>query len=441
MHTRLGRLLVVSYALSLAAFVALASTSCTSSTPSQPSSNTTSGTTGSTSGTISASSLTASLTSPRPLQPASGAMIKNLSQPVTLVVANAVITQSTTVTYAFEVATDGAFANKVVTNTSVAQGANGQTSLQLGTLAPATDYYWHAKAQGGGTTGVFSVASKFTIGPAIAINAPTPVSPLTGTATAGTPTFTVNNATRTGPAGPITYRFDISSSSAFNPVGVTGTVAEGSGQTSFTPNTSLAANTTFYWRATALDQTNSVSSPPSAAQSIVTSLAIDLNSVIISSAIAGAPQDIASWPQTATINVVEQDGNASTGGLMCISFTISDNWPSIPYFGDPTVPIYANQWYFAHINGQWYGGPGEYLRADRPSFCKTGQGTNSIGPDGGWTQPMASWAPQAGELVGYMISTPARAGMRSINERSNIVVQPWHDSSLQGFGVKTKAKK
>ncbi|HWW82813.1 MAG TPA: hypothetical protein VNZ26_04375, partial [Vicinamibacterales bacterium] len=108
MHTRLGRRLVVSYAWSLAAFVALASTSCTSSTPSQPSSNTTSGTTGSTSGTISASSFTASLTSPRPLQPASGAMIKNLSQPVTLVVANAVITQSTTVTYAFEVATDGA---------------------------------------------------------------------------------------------------------------------------------------------------------------------------------------------------------------------------------------------------------------------------------------------------------------------------------------------
>jgi hypothetical protein len=43
---------------------------------------------------------------------------------------------------------------------------------------------------------------------------------------------------------------------------------------------------------------------------------------------------------------------------------------------------------------------------------------------------MNGWVPKLGELVGYMISTPARAGLRTINERSNIVVQPWFDSSL-----------
>ena len=43
---------------------------------------------------------------------------------------------------------------------------------------------------------------------------------------------------------------------------------------------------------------------------------------------------------------------------------------------------------------------------------------------------MANWAPKVGELVGYMISTPARnySAHRTINERSNIVVQPWRDT-------------
>ena len=63
--------------------------------------------------------------------------------------------------------------------------------------------------------------------------------------------------------------------------------------------------------------------------------------------------------------------------------------------------------------------------------AQTGQATQSIGPDGGWNTVMASWAPKVGELVGYMMSTPARnwPGMHSTNERSNIVLQPWRDTS------------
>ena len=100
-----------------------------------------------------------------------------------------------------------------------------------------------------------------------------------------------------------------------------------------------------------------------------------------------------------------------------------------------SVPVYANQWYFARIGGQWYAGPGEYLRADRASVCKSGQGTNGIGPDGGWNNAMRTWVPKPGELVGYMISTPARnySVHRTIDNRTNVVVQGWHDSALQGF--------
>jgi hypothetical protein len=102
--------------------------------------------------------------------------------------------------------------------------------------------------------------------PTIVLNAPVPASPADGTASQGWPTLVVNNSVRTGPAGALVYRFDISTTSDFNNIVATGSVAEGSGQTSFTPNVSPlpADQTTFYWRAVAIDPLNQVSSPASA---------------------------------------------------------------------------------------------------------------------------------------------------------------------------------
>ena len=102
--------------------------------------------------------------------------------------------------------------------------------------------------------------------PTIVINAPVPVSPADGTLSQGWPTLVVNNAIRTGPAGAIVYRFDISTTPDFNNIVATGTIAEGGGQTSFTPNVSPlpADQTTFYWRAVAIDPLNQVTSQPSA---------------------------------------------------------------------------------------------------------------------------------------------------------------------------------
>jgi hypothetical protein len=380
----------------------------------------------------------ASLTAPRMMQPAAGAQIRNSDQPITLTIQNAVVTRPATVTYRFEVASESTFGTKVQTKDSINEGANGQTSVKLDSLPAGSDYYWRARASIGGTPGPFAAATKFTIGPAITINAPVAVSPTSGSATGPRPTLTVNNATRTGPSGPITYVFEIADNSGFSPIAVSASVAERIGQTaSFTPTSDLVANKTYFWRVTAVDQANGVSSPPSTVRSFVTSLAIDLASAIVSYPIAPTAAQVAAWPQTARIIAVEQDGAGE--GAMCISFSTSHDWPSAPFFGDPTVPVYANQWYFANIGGQWYAGPGEYLRADRAAVCKNGQGTTTIGPDGGWRPPMNTWVPKPGELVGYMISTPARnwPGLRTIDERSNIVVQPWHDSKLQGFSVKS----
>ena len=249
--------LSVAFALALA----LGAAACgKSSNPSQPSATTTSGT----------GVLTASIAAPRPLTPANTAQVRNADQPVTLVVRNAISTKSG-VTYTFEVATDAAFAAKVQTKDAVVEGTSGQTTVRLDALAPATDYYWHARATSSGTTGVFGAVYKFTVGPAITINPPVPIAPLTGAQTSTRPGLRVANATRTGPALAITYRFEIAATSTFSSLIVVGTNTEGIGETGFIPTTDLPVDTTFFWRATASDAANGVTSAPSQVQSFTTS--------------------------------------------------------------------------------------------------------------------------------------------------------------------------
>ena len=253
-------------ALTLAA---LAVAGCRSSNPSQP--------TGAAPAAV--ADATASIAAPRPLTPANNAQIRNIDQPLTIVVQNAVTTAASPLTYTFESATDASFTNRAQTWDNVAQGTAAQTSVRLDQLAAARDYWWHARATGGGTTGVFGPAYKFTIGPAITINAPVPISPLTGARTNQRPPLRVANAVRTGPVGPITYRFEISPSPTFNPITVTATNNEGVNETGYAPATDLAPQTGYYWRAFAIDAASGVTSPPSAAQSFVTADALWPNEV------------------------------------------------------------------------------------------------------------------------------------------------------------------
>jgi hypothetical protein len=381
---------------------------CSSKTPSQPSGG------------------TGSVAGPRQQQPANGAQFRNIDQPITLSVANALVTQQSTTTYTFEVASDTGFANKVQTKSGVAEGTAGQTSVRLDALAPGLDYYWHAQATGAGTVGVFGPTYKFTVGPAVVLNAPTPLTPVGGAATGARPIFTVNNAPRTGPASAVVYRFEVSTSPAFNPLALDATVPEGVARTSYQPNVDLPAEVTLYWRVSATDVASGVASPVSASASFVTSLTIDLRKVVY----LNSP-DISDWPQTANLTLVEQDGGGD--GPMCMQYT-DPGWPDSPWpFGgaDPNFGVYANQWYFAKINGTWYGGAGEWLYRGAGS-CKAGQGTYSIGPDSGFGPPFSTWVPRVGELVGFAVTSVARPGgvRRTVDQRSNVIVQPWRDTSL-----------
>ena len=179
---------------------------------------------------------------------------------------NAVSTQGG-VTYTFEVGGDSAFATKIQTKDGVAEGTGGQTSVKLDTLAAAKDYFWHARATSGGTTGVFGPAYRFTIGPAITLSTPAPIAPLTNATTVPRPALRVANVTATGPAGTITYKFEIATTAAFATLAASGVVAQGVNETGFIPGIDLAYNTLYCCRAAAIAAASAATSAPSAVQS------------------------------------------------------------------------------------------------------------------------------------------------------------------------------
>jgi hypothetical protein len=399
--------------------IGVGATACSKSTPTQPSD----------------AGTTSSVTMPRPVAPAPNVLIRNVDQPVTLVVANAVVTQGSASTYTFEVATDTAFVNKVFSKAGVAAGANGQTSLTIDRIGPGAQYYWRAHAEGGGTAGPASAASKFTVGPDITIGSPRLDSPATNAATGSLPLLSVTNATHLGPVGALLYKFEVSTSPGFSPLALSASVPEGFGRTSYQSPTELPAEVTLYWRVTVIDNANGVSGTP-ATGSFVTSLAIDLSKVVY----LNSP-NVANWPRTATLTLVEQDGGGE--GPVCMQYT-DPGWPDSdwPFDNVDNFGVYANQWYFAKINGVWYGGAGEWIYRGASS-CKAGQGTRTIGPDSGFGPPFSNWVPRVGELVGFMVSSVARNGpvKRTVDERSNVIVQPWRDTSLGSTSVVRTTKR
>jgi hypothetical protein len=194
------------------------------------------------------------------LAPANGAQIPNLSQPVTLAVSNAFVAGTGgSVNYTFEVASDPAFGSKILTR-DVAQQAN-QTAVTLDVLPAGKDYYWRVRATSGTTVGTFTDATRFTIGPAIVIGVPVPVSPTSGAIFNIWPTFTVTNATKSGPVGTLQYRFDISTNASFSSLVNSGTVPEGVNQTSYTPSGLAAPSSTtqYFWRVTVTDPGSGIS--------------------------------------------------------------------------------------------------------------------------------------------------------------------------------------
>ena len=124
--------------------------------------------------------------------------------------------------------------------------------------------------------------------------------------------------------------------------------------------------------------------------------------------------NVSDWAQTSTITRVNI-GSPPIG----IEHTKAGQWPAITAGG--TV-VEGNPWIFANIDGEWHAATYEWLRP--------GQTEKEISAEtiGAHTKqpPLDGWEPKSGDIVGLMVSTPARFGPEGpVHERSNVVLVTW----------------
>ncbi len=120
--------------------------------------------------------------------------------------------------------------------------------------------------------------------------------------------------------------------------------------------------------------------------------------------------DVSDWDVTSKITDITLDLPP-----LCIEHTKSGNWPV-------KGGTEGNPWVFAKIDGQWYAATYEWLKPGQT--CKNIR-ADTLGPHTK-KEPLESWVPRSGELVGFMVSTHARDSTRGPKqERSNVVLVRW----------------
>jgi len=140
-----------------------------------------------------------------------------------------------------------------------------------------------------------------------------------------------------------------------------------------------------------------------------------LDQIDISNAIMVSPMDdptVTKWPIDSEITSIYVDG-----GQTCLDHTKNGIWPWTTFEPPDGGPVEGTHIIFANIGGKWYGGVYDYYRPGQT--CK---GTNKwqYGEEQIRSQPMGSWVPAKGEIVGFMVSTPARGGYNTRDLRTYV---------------------
>ncbi|HVH57935.1 MAG TPA: Ig-like domain-containing protein [Vicinamibacterales bacterium] len=133
-----------------------------------------------------------------------------------------------------------------------------------------------------------------------------------------------------------------------------------------------------------------------------------------------ATTNISDWPATSTVTNVSINGST-----VCLDHTKAGQWPPVSIDDNPPN-IEANILIVVNVDGKWYGGGFDWLGTGRT--CKTVD-PSEYGVDQIRVPPLdGSWhGPRSGEEVGLLISSPSsnRIPVRSVNERTNIVLVRW----------------
>jgi hypothetical protein len=377
-----------------------------------------------------------SFSAPGVVGPLPGASLKFSDQPITLTLANAVETNPATMTYSVDVATDSAFANKVVSRTGIVPSAGSTTSVALPMLTGNQTYYWRALTVVGSASSTAVAAKSFYVGPNVTLAPPVIESP-SGVVSSATPTFTVADVTRTGtPGGTIFYDFQVASDSGFtNIIADSGQVSEQPTQTSWTSTVSLSS-TNYSLRVQALDPADSVSTPFA-----TTSFQVQPFDYTKAIMLANPGNFMVSWAQTANITSVDFEPD-----YFYVDFdkrTSPDRWPDVP-FGTGTLQYTLGLCLNLYGQGQWY-----CSAAIQYWFGRDNGASENIGGD--WYYDPARWGPMAGyqpgngEIVGIFVGA---GNLRDVVdgsgsyvlERSNVLLMPFGGQFSLTSGLKRAIK-
>jgi len=407
----------------LALFVV--TTACSKTSPTRPSDGTASGQT--TSVTDAVTGVT--LTSPALVTPTANQQFKNVEQPVTLTVKNAVTSGTTALTYTFEVASDAAFGTKVFSKDGVAAGS-ATTALKIDKLPANKSYFWRARASSGTLAGPYSEVRGFGIGPEVILAQPVNGDPQPNATVGEQPILNVNNVGRSGPNGAIFYRFEISDTAAFGSLVYSATVAERTDRP-FTGHdvTIKLAEKTYFWRVIATDPANAVTSVPSNPSAMKVQPFSLQQATILDS-----PDNFAFFAETAKITTLIM----GPFGIN-VDFTKKngpDRWPDIfpPGFSGPIQYCLGMAW---NIDGHWYASAPIEMWNDRPEGGGPPQdyALNWFYNPTRWA-PMTFHQPSPGETIGFFVVAGDVRGFNSnqkYQERSNVVMIPMPDSGGATF--------
>lgn len=353
--------------------------------------------------------------------PVAGASLKFSDQPITLVLTNGVAT-SGTLTYSVDVATDNAFANKVVSKPGIVPSTGPTTSVVLPVLNGNQTYYWRAFSVSGSASTAAQAPKSFYVGPNVTLTPPVIESPSGGVVQSVTPTFTVADVGRTGtPGGTIFYDFQVASDSGFtNIIADSGQVSEQPAQTSWTSTVSLGGSN-YSLRVQALDPADSVTTPFT-----TTSFQVQPFDVTKAIMMANPGNFMVSWAQTANITSVDFEPD-----YFYVAFDKMngpDRWPDVP-FGTGTLQYTLGLCENLYGQGQWYCSAAIQYWFGRDNGASTNVGGDWYYDPARWG-PLAGYQPQNGEIVGIFVGA---GNLRDVTdgsgsyvlERSNVLLMPF----------------
>ena len=196
------------------------------------------------------------ITAPRILQPANGSKVG--ANQLTFVITNATSSGERPLSYFIEVADDVQFKTVVFTRGGVTPGPNGQTSVKIeGALVTDRTYFWHARAEDGANTSPFSAAAQFDLFTPVIYQTPVLLAPINDATVSNLrPKFSWANVGKLGTPDVVTYRVELSDSSAFTN-SASATLPEQAGsQTVVEAPEDLPVSKQLFWRVRAFDSNN-----------------------------------------------------------------------------------------------------------------------------------------------------------------------------------------